>query len=156
MLNISQKAVAERLPNRKILLIRRSVLFSGDPRREPRGSGRSANGSASSWKLVLTLYGSALRNAAMPASCTSIFGSRYEPSTTTLCRRSLSSGPRSSSRLNGLVVPPVLKPTAVFERVFDSVYETPARPFSDGRYSSRDSRPLYQIDPPLPTCVIDA
>src|SRR5215813_14825856 len=139
-----------------ILLTRRSVPFSGDPRRDPRGSGRSANGSASCWKLVLTLYGSALRYTAIPATCTSIFGTRYDASKTTLWRRSLSSGPRSSSRLKGFVVPPVLNPVEVLDRVFDSVYERPARPFSDGRYSSRDSRPLYQIDPPLPTRVMFA
>ena len=34
--------------------------------------------------------------------------------------------------------------------------ETPARPFADGRYSRRVSRPLYQIDPPLPTSVMFA
>src|SRR5262245_39628422 len=156
MLNISQKAVADRLPNRKILLTRTSVLFSGDPRRDPRGSGRSVNGSESSWKLVETLNGNALRYVEMPASCTSIFGMRYDASKTTLCRRSLSSGPRSSSRLNTLVVPPVLNPVAVLERVFDRVYERPARALSDGRYSIRDSSPLYQIDPPLPTSVMFA
>src|SRR5439155_11892620 len=130
-LNISQNAVAAYLPpNRKILLTRRSVLLSTAARCELRGSGRSANGSESSWTLVVTLYGSGLRYDVIPASCTSIFRTRYDASTTRLCRRSLSSGPRSSSRSNGLVVPPVLRPVDVFDLVFESVYESPARAFA--------------------------
>ena len=46
---------------------------------DQRGSGRSENGSESSWKLVVTLYGSALRYVEIPASCTSIRGMMYDP-----------------------------------------------------------------------------
>ena len=44
-----------------ILLTRRSKFLIGVPRREFLGSGRSVNGSASSWLLVETEYGRALR-----------------------------------------------------------------------------------------------
>src|SRR5436309_13024073 len=98
-----------------IFATRRSVLRSDHARREPRGSGRSANGSASSWTLVVTLYGSALRYVEMPATCTSMRATRYDASNTTLWRRSLSSGPRSSFRLKGFVVPPVLRPVDVLD-----------------------------------------
>src|SRR4029453_1664139 len=78
----------------------------------------------------------------------------YDASMDTLWRRSLSSGPRSSSRLNGLVTPPVLRPVDMFDLVFDNVYEMPARAVAEPRQSTRVSSPSYLMKPPLPTRVM--
>ena len=116
-LNISQKTVAARRPpSLMFLLARRSSPASLSPRRLFRGSGR-----ANTMVLLLTLYGTALRYRAMPASWKSS-GNTYEKSAATTWRRSSLVGPISIDRSRGLVAAPPPTPLArLFEVAFESV-----------------------------------